>query len=98
LPIDIPIEKRKRPPEELVTAEPEINPPVPLGVKQKRINWGKPGPQHDKMSRAIDHWLNDGDDRFDANGERIKDYKTYANACGLPLMSLYRYIHPDVSK
>jgi hypothetical protein len=99
LPIDIPIEKRKRPPEELVTTEPEINSPVSLvGVKQKRINWGKPGPQHDKMSRAIDHWLNDRDDRFDANGERIKDYKTYANACGLPSMSLYRYIHPDVSK
>ena len=99
-PIDIPIEMRKRPPEELVTAEPEINPPVPPapGAMQKRINWGKPGPHRDKMLRAIDHWLNDGVDRFDDNGERITDYKTYANVCGIPSMSLYRYIHPDVSK
>ena len=99
VPIDIPIEMRKSPPEELVTAKPEIiSPPDALYAKQKRINWGKPGPHHDKMSRATDHWLNDGDDRFDANGERIKDYKTYAKSCGIPPMSLYRYIHPDASK
>jgi hypothetical protein len=48
VPIDIPIEMRKSPPEELVTAKPEIiSPPDALYAKQKRINWGKPGPHHD---------------------------------------------------
>jgi hypothetical protein len=96
--IDLPIKNRKRPPEALLTADTEIIPPVPLHVKQKRINWGEPGPQHEKMSSAIDHWLNDREDRFGKNGERIKDYVTYANACGIPPLSVYRYIHPDVSK
>jgi len=97
--VDIPIEMRKSPPEELFTAKPEINsPPDALCTKQKRINWGKPGPNHDKMLRTIDHWLNDGDDRFDTNGERFKDYRTYTHSCGIPLMSLYRYIHPDALK
>ena len=97
--VDIPIEMRKSPPEELFTAKPEINsPPDALCTKQKIINWGKPGPNHDKMLRTIDHWLNDGDDRFDTNGERFKDYRTYAHSCGIPPMSLYRYIHPDALK
>ena len=47
------------------------------------------------MSRAIDHWLNDGEDRFDFNGERIEDFVTYANYYGIPSKSFYRYIHPD---
>ena len=97
---DIPIEQRKRPPEELLseTAAAVLPPPPPSNAKKTRINWGKPGPDRDKMERAIDHWLNEGEDRFDFNGERIDDYVVYANYCDIPVNSLYRYIHPDASK
>lgn len=100
-----PMELRKRPPEELegavvAAAEDALPPPplFPVQEKKTRINWGKPGPNRDKMSRAIDHWLNDGEDRFDFNGERIEDFVTYANYYGIPSKSFYRYIHPDETK
>ena len=66
--------------------------------KSRRINWGKPGPDRDKLDKAINDWLEKTGDALDANGEEIKNLHTYANLVDIPFDTIYKYVHPDVDK
>ena len=104
---------RKSPPEQ-IAAEAEGNKDVENGVvdsvvdddvdaeapkkKSRRINWGKPGPDRDKLDKAINDWLEKTGDALDANGEEIKNLHTYANLVDIPFDTIYKYVHPDVDK
>ena len=52
------------------------------------------------MVKAISDWLNETPEgyRFDDNGERIDNIRTYAVVVGIPYKTLYRYITPNIDK
>jgi len=70
---------------------------APGKKKATRINWGV-SPHREVMERAIDHWLNDKEDRYDENGERIDDYAIFANRKNIPPSTFYKYIQPDLDR
>ena len=66
-----------------VVISPMITPPLasaPSHTPSKKIhiNWGKPGPNHDRMEKAIHHWFTNGEYKFDSNGEMIVDPAIFA--------------------
>ena len=47
--------------------------PSPTPSKKIHINWGKSGPNQDRMEKAIHHWFTNGEYKFDSDGEMIVD-------------------------
>ena len=47
------------------------------------------------MENALDDWHNDGETKYDDNGEEITDYVVFANKHGIPPSSFYKYINPN---
>ncbi len=83
-------------PELLVPETANDDPPPPQ--KKTQINWGKPGPFCDRMHKAIQNWFDNGEDKFDDNGEIISNHAIYARRVGIPCKTFYKYIYPDEKK
>ena len=69
----------------------------PAPKKPTRINWGK-GDHRIKMKKAIKDWLEEEGDQYDDSGERIDNWRKFANKVGIPPLTLFKYIHPDAPK
>ena len=63
----------------------------PKQHKKTRRNWGV-GEDREILENALYDWNNEGESKYDDNGEEIKDYTAYANIHDIPSKTFWERI------